>query len=147
MSNPQIPTNKLLKRLFKTTSLNRFIKRYEEETDSALSFHVYLNKLCTEKETIPANVIKKADIERTYGHQLFNGTKMPSRDKVIQLALGFGMKYDETQKLLTIAKRGALYPKIRRDAAIIYALENGFDIQAVQATLFELSIPLLGEER
>jgi len=40
-----------------------------------------------------------------------------------------------------------LYPKIKRDAIIIFALKNGFDIVAVQSALFELSLPILGEER
>jgi hypothetical protein len=48
---------------------------------------------------------------------------------------------------LTIANRGALYPRVKRDTVIIYALERGLDIVAVQATLHELSMPLLGELR
>ncbi|MCL2634663.1 MAG: hypothetical protein FWD34_09155 [Oscillospiraceae bacterium] len=147
MSVERIPTDTLLQKLLKTTSLNRFFQRYSEDTNSVIEFCEYINKLCTERETLPERVIKKSDIERTYGHQLFNGRRSPSRDKVIQLAFGFEMNYDETQKLLTCARKSTLHPRIKRDAVIIFALENGLDIEAVQDTLFEFSISLLGEKK
>jgi hypothetical protein len=55
------------------------------------------------------------------------------------------MNFDETQKLLTVAGKSTLYPKIKRDAVIIYALMNGYDIVAVQTSLFDFSLPTLGE--
>jgi hypothetical protein len=140
-------TSALLQRIFKTSSLERFIKRFDESGYDIPPFSVYISALCSEKNTLPQHIIKKADIERSYGHQLFNGTRTPSRDKVIQLAFGFEMNFDDTQKLLTIAKKSILYPKIKRDAVIIYALNHGYDIVAVQTSLFDLSLPTLGEGR
>lgn len=46
----------------------------------------------------------------------------------MSLAFGFGLNYEETDRLLKIAGVGALYPKNKRDAIIIYALENGMSI-------------------
>jgi hypothetical protein len=111
----------------------------------SIPFHVYLHRLCVEKDVLPAHIIKKSGIERTFGHQLFNGNRKPSRDKVIQLAFGFDMDYDEAQTMLKIARKSALYPKIERDAVIIHALKNNLPDGDVQATLSELSLPLLGE--
>jgi transcriptional regulator with XRE-family HTH domain len=147
MSEEKVPTNTLLQRLFKTTSIDRFIRRYDEDMSHFPSFKKYINDLCTDKGVTAESIIKKADIERTYGHQLFNGTRKPSRDKVLQLAFGFEAGYEETQKLLSVARKSALHPKVKRDAAIIFALEKGLDIIAVQSTLFELGIPILGKER
>lgn len=147
MTEEKIPTSTLLKRLLKTTSLNRFILRYDKEMSSIPSFCEYINNLCTEKEVPPERIIKKSDIERTYGHQIFNGTRKPSRDKVIQLAFGFEMSYEETKKMLSVAKKSAFHPKIKRDAVIIFALERGFSIDAVQSTLLELKLPILGEDK
>jgi len=147
MPNNRISTSTLLQRLFKTTSLERVINRFDDAELDVPLFHEYICNLCTEKGIVPEQIIKNADIERTFGHKFFNGTRNPSRDRVIQLAFGFCMDYDETQKLLIIAKRGALYAKVKRDAVIIYALKRGLDVFAVQATLYELSMPLLGEMR
>jgi len=148
MPGDKIPTtDTLLSRIFKTTSLDRFVRRYDDELNRVPPFSDYITNLARERGTAPERVIKKADIVRTYGHQLFNGTRKPTRDRVIQLAFGFGLSYEETQKLLTIARKSSLYPKIKRDAVIIFALRNDYDIVAVNSALFDMQIPILGEER
>jgi len=145
MRSEQISTSSLLQRLFKTNHLGRFIRHYEKQLDS-VTFSEYINQLCAYRGVAPAQIIKKSNIERTFGHQLFNGRRTPSRDKVIQLAFGFEMDYDETQALLKTACKSPLYPKVKRDAVVIYALKRGFGIMEVQATLDELSLPLLGKD-
>lgn len=89
--------------------------------------------------------IKRSDIERTYGHQLFRGLRMPSRDKVIQLAFGFEFGVEATQELLKSARKSSLYPKIKRDAVILFCINRGMSIFDTQAVLEELGISLLGE--
>ncbi|MCL2501200.1 MAG: hypothetical protein FWE90_12830 [Defluviitaleaceae bacterium] len=147
MAKERVPTDTLLRRLFKTASLNRFVERLEESGQDAPPFHVHIKQLCDETETTVEHIIRTAEIERTHGHKFFNGTRIPSRDKVLQLAFGFGLDCAGAQKLLTLAKRGALYPKIKRDAVIIYALERKLGITAVQDKLHDLKLPLLGTEK
>jgi len=147
MPNDEITTNTLLNRLSRTSSLNRFIKRYDGEMENTPVFTEYITALCEEKKITPESVIKKSDIERTYGHKLFNGSRNPTRDRVIQLAFGFGMNYDEAQRFLAISQESALYAKIKRDAVIIFALKNNYNIEAVQSALFDFSLPLLGKVR
>ncbi|MDR2599342.1 MAG: helix-turn-helix transcriptional regulator [Oscillospiraceae bacterium] len=143
----KISTSKLLQRIFKTTSLDRLNRRFDTVDSAVPKFNEYISDLCKQKKLSHEQVIKKSDIARTYGHQLFNGTRKPARDRVIQLAFGFGMNYEETQKLLTIARKSTLYPKIKRDAIIIFALKHEFDINAIQTALYDALLPLLGEER
>ena len=147
MQIKNITTSKLLQNLFKTASLDRFLRRLDDTDCNIPPFHEYINTVCTEKNVTQEHIIKKADIERTYGHQLFRGTRTPSRDKVIQLAFGFELGYEETQKLLSIARKSNLHPKVKRDAVIIYALERELTLDDVQATLFDLNIKLLGKDR
>jgi len=145
MPEKEIETGDLLNKVIKTASINRFIKRHGSSMEP-VSFHKYVSDLCAQRYILPARVIEKSGIERTFGHQIFNGRRNPSRDKVIQIALGFGMDYKETQELLKVARKSALYPKIKRDAVMIYALENNLSFYDIQATLSELSLPLLGGE-
>jgi hypothetical protein len=145
MHDEKVSTEVLLQRLFKASGAGDFFRQFDELTDF-VPFPAYLKRLCAKRNVTPAFVIKKADIERSFGHQLFNGRRSPSRDKALQLAFGFGMNYDETQNLLKMSRKSLLYPKVKRDAAIIYALVNGFDVTAAQATLYELNLPLLGKE-
>jgi len=146
-SNNEISTDNLLQRLFKTSSFDRFFRRHNDDLQRFPAFSEYISNLCDEKGISAKDIIKKADIERTYGHQLFSGVRTPSRDKVLQLAFGFELTYDETQKLLLIARKSALHPKVKRDAALIFALDKRLDIIAVQSMLFELGVPILGKER
>ena len=145
MPSEKISTSTLLRRLFKTASIARFIKHFDKQMEYT-SFDTYIANLCVSKDVKPERIIIKSGIERTYGHQLFNGRRKPSRDKVIQLALGFEMNYDEAQELIKTARKSPLHPKIKRDAVIIYALNQGFDVIDVQTTLQDLGLPLLGKE-
>lgn len=146
MTRDRIPTSSLLQRLFRTRSIKSFINNYNAQM-SRVSLSEYLVRLCTEINTIPGEIIKKSGIDRTYGYQIFSGTKRnPSRDIVIQLAFGFKMSYNEAQELLKAAGKNALYARVERDAVLIFALNKKYSIDEVQIALRELNLPLLGKE-
>lgn len=137
-------TDELLQEIQNEKSFERFMSRNEGNFETK-KFTEYLNDLCRKKELIPEQVIKAAQIDRTYGHQLFNGTRRPSRDKVIQLAIAFELSVDDTQELLRVAGRNELYPRIRRDAAIIFGLSKHMEMQQMQEFLASLDISILSE--
>ncbi len=137
-------TGALMGRLLKATNIRRFIDK-NASCMRVAPFHEYIRQKCNETGAVPEQVIKRSDIERTYGHQLFRGLRAPSRDKVIQLAFGFEFGVEDTQKLLKAARKSLLYPKIKRDAAILFCINRGMSIFDAQAVLEELGISLLGE--
>ena len=137
-------TTTLLRELLSTPDLNDFISDNADILQQ-LPFHAYITQICTAAGQVPEQAIKRAGIERTYGHQLFNGTRNPSRDKVLQLAFGLGLDFDGAQKLLRVAGMSSLYPKIERDAAIIHCLHHNKDVYETQAVLQGLGLTLLGE--
>ena len=51
----------------------------------------------------------------------------PSRNKLLQIAFAMNLDLDSTQKLLKIANVGILYPRIKRDSIIIFALNKKLD--------------------
>lgn len=139
----QVGTSTLLTRIFKTRSPPTFIR----QNDALLhvpSFCEYIAKLCDERELVPERIVKLSQIERTYGHQLFNGTRKPSRDKALQLAFGFGLNVEETQKLLRVAGKSELYPRIKRDAVILHCLARRKDLFETQDALAAFDLTLLG---
>ena len=138
-------TSSLLRRLFNSPDLENFIEHNAGEMELP-AFHVYITGLCSAAGQVPEQVIKRAGIERTYGHQLFNGRRNPSRDKVVQLAFGLELDVDGTQKLLQVAQKSALYPKIKRDAAILYCIQHRKDFLETQSVLQTLELTLLGSE-
>ena len=138
-----ISTSGLLSRLFKTRNIGYFVNRFEEEMNSP-AFSDYISNLCEIKNIKQSEVIRNADIERTYGSQLFRGIRKPSREKVIQLCFGMELTVDEAQELLKLAGKSALYPKIKRDAVVIFCLLKHMNIHKAQEILDDLELPLLG---
>ena len=142
----KVNTNTMLRQLFRTNNLDLYFRNYEDEMQ-APDFCRLLKELCLEKKLSPAQVIDQSQIERTYGHQLFNGTRSPSRDKVLQLALGAGLSVPDTQKLLRAAGKSPLYPKLKRDAVILFGLQKGYSILAVQDALSAYGLTILGGQK
>jgi hypothetical protein len=138
-------TSTLFDRLFIASDLKDFINE-NEDIMQVPSFHEYIVQMCRNMGETQEHVIKRSAIERTYGHQLFNGTRRPSRDKVIQLSFGFGLDVEGTQKMLKVAQKSTLYPKIKRDAAIIYCISHKAGLIKTQTMLHDLRLTLLGGE-
>ena len=145
MANPEdgLGTSALLNRLFESPDIAAFLQDSAHIANPP-QFHMFLSALCRKAGHVPEQVIRRSAIDRTYGHQLFNGTRRPSRDKVLQLAFGLGLSVDETQELLRIAQKTALYPRIRRDAVILYCLNRGLNVLETQNTLQALCETMLG---
>jgi hypothetical protein len=72
-------------------------------------------------------VIRDANISRTYGYQLMDGTRVGGRDYYLSIAVAMSLDLRTTQRLLAVTKSGGLHPLIKRDAAIIFAINHGYD--------------------
>lgn len=139
-----ITTNTLLNRIIRSKDFGKVLDTNDNSFETQ-SISEYLKGLCEERGLIAEQVIKKSQIDRTYGHQIFNGTRVPSRDKLIQLAFGFGLSLEDAQKLLKKSNRSMLYAKVRRDAACIYGISHAMSVMEVQELLSSIREPLLGE--
>jgi hypothetical protein len=146
MESPKTSTESVLHRLLNTKSIDSFFRRFDDDMNNFPALHVYISNLCTEKGVTAGSVIEKSDIERTYGHKFFNGTRTPSRDKILQLAFGFELDFEQTQKLLSVARESPLHPKVKRDAAIIFALKKKLNVNDIQHMLHELGLSVLGKD-
>lgn len=125
-------TEDLLKTLLRTDEYSQF---QELKDNGVVSLAEHLNALLEQKETSKAEVIYRARLDTVYGYQIFNGTRKPSRDKLLQLAFGFPLTYKETLTLLRIAGVCSLYVRCRRDSIIIFALNKGFSLEQLNELL------------
>ena len=139
----QISTEELLKLLFKERSLEQFLQRNESAYLNT-GFSDYLSAWCKARGEVPEQLIRRANLEKSFGHQLFSGKRKPSRDTVLQLAFAMGADVAQAQEMLKIARKSALYPRIKRDAAIIYCLYNHISLVDTQIILQDLELPPLG---
>lgn len=93
-----------------------------------LDFVEYLDKLRDEKKISKAELINNANINRTYGYQILNGTKSASRDKILKICLSGRFTIEETNRLLTLGGYSRLYSKDPRDTVIIFAINKGLSV-------------------
>ncbi|MBS6613607.1 MAG: hypothetical protein KH285_02540 [Anaerotruncus sp.] len=82
-----------------------------------------------------SNIINKSDFSYCYFYDVINGRKIPGRDKIIRLILTMKLSVDECQEALRISGRSALYPRIRRDSIILFAISNGLSIYQLSELL------------
>ena len=136
-------TRQLWAQLFQSESVDVFFT-LNSDTSELPCFSDYITILCQNRNEKPERVIKRTNMERSYGHRLFSGTRQPSRDTVLQFALALELNVDETQQLLKVARATPLHPKVKRDAVIAYCLHRGKTLTEAQLLLYEHHLPQLG---
>ena len=135
-------TEELLDELRNSSSADDYLKSHPTTT-RVLS--EYLGELLVTHERERKDVIREAGIDSTYGYQLFTGArKSPSRDKVLALAFAIGCSLRETDRLLQAAGVSKLYVKERRDAIIIFCLDQRASLEEVNETLYHMNERTIG---
>lgn len=131
-------TEELLEELLDAPSeaaVASFIRDHQLAESRSLS--EYLNELLETKSLERSKVVREAQINSTYGYQIFTGDRAPSRNYVLQLAFAMSCDLRETNRLLQAAGKNQIYPKNRRDAIIIWAIEHGKTLQETDDLLYQ----------
>ena len=110
----------------------------EGEEYALPSLPIYLNSLLHRHGLTVQDVVVACSLDRSYGYQLFNGTRRPSREFLLRLALLLKLGEEEAQRLLKIAGRQPLYARNRQDAVVLYALTHGLTAEKTDELLEEL---------
>lgn len=126
-------TEDLLERLLASSSIEAYLGD-EAPVDRALPD--YLNELLAEKGLKRSEVIRASGINPTFAYDIFSGKSKPGRDHAIMLAFGLQCDLRQTQRLLRQAGVSELWPKIRRDAIVIWCIEQGLSRERTDDELF-----------
>lgn len=136
-------TDDLMNTLISKRDLMSYMKENKEEMIS-VSLADCIAKLLDSHGVKPSEVIERGELTKSYFYQILNGEKKnPARDKLIQICFGIGLSLDESQQLLKYSGAGALYPRNKRDSAIIFALSSGYDLIRCNELLVEIDGKLL----
>lgn len=136
-------TNELLEILKSKKTYEEF---FEQEIGELCfsSIAEYLDVLVKEKGVSKSEVIKRANLDKNYAYQIFNGNKTnPSRDKVLMLAVGMCLTLNETRKLLKIAGLSDLYARSPRDSVIIFCINKGMSLIETNEQLNDFGLDIL----
>lgn len=119
----EILTEDLLERLLSARTPEDYLVQSDATIDRSLTD--YLGQLLQEKGMKRADVVRASGINGTVVYDIFKGKSRPGRDHAIMLAVGLECNLRETQRLLRLAGVSELWPKVRRDAIIIWCIDHG----------------------
>lgn len=123
-----------------TSELLQKIKTMKKSDISLLSdkdfssprIHFYLTDLLWKHNVSNVDFFTKMNLERSYGYQILNGRRKPSRELLIKTAILLHLNLNETQRLLKIGNREVLYPRIKADAIAIFVIEKELSLSEYQ---------------
>lgn len=105
----------------------------------------FFDTLLNETGQKKSEIIRKANLSRAYGYQLMEGRRRGKRDYYLLLAFAMSLDLRTTQRMLSVTQCGALHPLIKRDAAIIFAINHGYDILETYTFMCSLDLPPLDD--
>lgn len=128
-------TEEVLQELLDAPSLDAFVDGREFPAETLAGF---LGHMLEKKHLKRSRVVRMADLNETFGYQIFTGARNPSRDKVLQIAFAMALTLRETNRALRAAGTSSLNSKCRRDAIIIFCIGQGCSLQKVNEELYRL---------
>ena len=128
-------TEEVLQELLDAPSLDAVVDGREFPAETLAGF---LGHMLEKKHLKRSRVVRMADLNETFGYQIFTGARNPSRDKVLQIAFAMALTLRETNRALRAAGTSSLNPKFRRDAIIIFCIGQGCSLQKVNEELYRL---------
>lgn len=126
-------TEELLNELLETERIDEFLDRNEEQQQTLAE---QLQRLLEEKNLERVDVVRMANLNATFGYQVFTGERGAGRNTVLQIAFAMALSLRETNRLLQAAGVNSLYCKTRRDGIIIFSLEHSYSLQKVNEELY-----------
>ncbi len=123
------------------TSSDKINEFFNENKDSIISndkpFAEYMRRMFKEKGIKQQDVFLYADISERYGYKLISEEKRTrQRDIILRICIAAKFSLNETQKALKIYGMSPLYPRLRRDAVIIVAINTEkYDISEIDEML------------
>ena len=130
-------------RLLTTKKLTSLIKKNpdivnEIEYKKTQTIGEYLYEIMQIKKVKVADLIPKTNLSKQYIYQIFNNERSPGKNTVMKLSFALRLSLDEVQRALALADNGALYPKVRRDAALMACLVKNYTVEETENFLLSI---------
>ena len=119
---------------------------YDENKDYMVtkSLSEQLKELLKASGKKKADVIRRSELSDVYGYQIFAGTRLPERKKLLSLLVAMELNLDQVQMLLKTAGYAPLYVKIPFDSIVMYGICKQMDVLDINELLFRNECETLG---
>ena len=121
-----ITTSRLLTLIRSAKTFRQATAYHETAPDPQFKEELY--RLMKERALEPRQMILLSGIERSYFYHILSGQKTPGRNMVLRIGFCLSLNLKEMNHLLQLSGTASLYPRIRRDASLIFALQNHYSM-------------------
>ena len=136
-------TSDMLKELESFSNFKDFLsENHDVITKKQLS--VNLAELLIKYNIKKSEAVKKSEINEIYAYQIFAGSRLPERDKLLCILIGMKLPLDEIQNLLKTSGYAPLYLKNEKDCIIAFGISKGYDLLKINSLLYEYGLETLG---
>ncbi len=94
------------------------------EDNAPPELHDLINQYLDVKQISKADFIRELNIDRNYGYQILKGSRIPTRNCLLQMSIILGLDAQQTDSLLRLADKSPLYVRNVVDARVFYALAH-----------------------
>lgn len=136
-------TCELLNQLKNSSNIEKYIETSADDLIKKIPLSDYLDTIIGEKELKKSTIIKQSGLDRSYAYQIFDGQRIPNRDKILALCLSMKLNIDETQHLLKHTGYPPLYAKFKQDSIILFGLEHSLSVMEVNELLYDMKESVL----
>lgn len=81
------------------------------------------------------DITNRANLGWTYLYDILKGKKIPSRDTIVRLFLAMQLGSEKCQEALKMNNWAVLYPKVKRDSVLLYALNHKLSMSETETLL------------
>lgn len=136
-------TSEMLKELENFASFKEY---FTENGDSIAKKELSenLNELLLKYNIKKSVAVKNSEINEIYAYQIFAGSRLPDRNKLLCILIGMSLPLDEVQNLLKTSGYAPLYLKNEKDCIIAFGINKKYNLLKINAVLYEYGLDTLG---
>ena len=128
-------TDELLEELkFKNTDIQEYIER-NQDSFIQINLKEFWGEIVNNSGMSKSDIINKSDFSYVYFYDVIAGKKIPTSAKINRLVLAMHLTLEQCQTALRYCGKSQLYPRIKRDSLLIYAITHGYTVYQAQELL------------
>lgn len=132
-------TDELLLNLKRSKDIEQyFMANGEELLQEGLGDYLY--QLLEKIEVSATQAAQRSLLSKSQVYNILNNQTKPSRAFVIQLSFGIRATLEQTQQMLRLSGNQRLYPRVKRDAILIFALDNKLSLEDAHELLVKRGV-------
>ena len=137
----KITTSQRLLQIRRSGTFREVLDSHNAQDEPAFCQSLY--QLMEERRLSAREMIDETGIHKSYFYAVLAGQKIPGKNIVLRFCLALRCSLNETNRLLRLAGLSDLYSRIRRDAILIYAIEQKATARETNEMLEEAGEELL----